>query len=578
MKYTSENNDEKNASTKEEKVEIFNSFFSSVFVTEDNLFNDEEVDNILDLPVMEELVIDEKVIFDKLNKLNVNKSAGPDKIHPRILFELRNEIAYPLKLIFEQSFKNKQLPLDWRSGDISALHKKGSKLDASNYRPISLTCICCKILESIVRDHLVEFFYTNKLFSNKQYGFIKGRSAVQQLLNVLDDWTDKLEDGGQVDVLYTDLEKAFDRVPHRRLLAKLKSYNLDPVLLDWIKAFLINRRQRVKIDGVFSSWAAVLSGIPQGSILGPLLFIIYINDLPDSLNSGSSIYLYADDAKIYRFISSIQDRLLLQNDIEKLTNWTEKWLIKLNINKCKIVSYGRKIDHDYSYYINNTKIEVLDSIKDLGVTFDSHLKFDQHINDKINKAYSFLGIIKRNFNCLTNEAFLSLYKSLIRSHLEYAVQVWSPYSITLIKNIEKVQMRATKMLFCTKNLPYAQRLALLKLPTLHYRRIRGDMIMVYKILTGIFDCNVASNFSISNLYTRGNRYKLNQEHVHYNLTKYSFTNRVVSIWNSLPDFVVSACSVMVFEKRLDYFWRDQAVLYDWKEDITGIGSRSLKLI
>jgi len=153
------------------------------------------------------------------------------------------------------------------------------------------------------------------LFSNKQYGFIKGRSTVQQLLKVLVDWTNKLETGGQIDVLYTDLEKAFDRVPHRRLLRKLKRYNLHPDLIDQIKAFLWDRRQRVHLNGVYSSWASVLSGIPQGSVLGPLLFILYINDLPDCLNFDSNIYLYADDAKLYRHVFNNQDRILLQDDI-----------------------------------------------------------------------------------------------------------------------------------------------------------------------------------------------------------------------------------------------------------------------
>jgi ribonuclease P/MRP protein subunit RPP40 len=194
---------------------------------------------------------------------------------------------------------------------------------------------------------------------------------------------------------------------------------------------------------------------------------------------------------------------------------------------------------------------------------------------KINKAYSFLGLIKINFTYLSKDAFITLYKALVRSHLEYAVQLWSPYTVAYIKNIEKVQMRATKLITCIKHLPYVERLSYLKLPTLHYRRLRGDMIMVFKIVTGIMDRIVSCNFISSHSVTRGNRYKLSQKHVHYNLINYSFTNRVVSIWNSLPDYVVSACSVKVFEKRLDYFWRNQECLQNWKADLSGIGNRSL---
>ena len=178
------------------------------------------------------------------------------------------------------------------------------------------------------------------------------------------------------------------------------------------------------------------------------------------------------------------------------------------------------------------------------------------MDEQINKAYSFLGIIKRNFTYLCMDAFITLYKSLVRSHLEYAVQVWSQYSVAYIKKIEKVQMRATKQITCIKHLSYVEGLKYLLLPTLHYRRIRGDMIMLFKIVTGIIDSTVSCNFTSSHSVTRGNRYRLAQKHVHYNLTKFSFTNRVAPIWNSLPDYVISACSLGVFEKRLDSFWKN----------------------
>jgi len=174
-------------------------------------------------------------------------------------------------------------------------------------------------------------------------------------------------------------------------------------------------------------------------------------------------------------------------DINKLTHWTDEWLIKLNINNCKVVSYGINIDHNYPYHINSVQLEQLDSIQDLGVNFDSRLKFHKHIGDKINKAYPFLGIIKRNSTYLDKDAFITLYKALVRLHLEDAVQLWSPYTVAYIKKIEKVQMRATKLITCIKHLIYAERLSYLNLPTLHYRRLRGDMIMVFKIVTGIID-------------------------------------------------------------------------------------------
>ena len=169
-----------------------------------------------------------------------------------------------MKIIFNNSLQTHQVPLDWRAGNITPIFKKGSKTDASNYRPISLTSIVCKLFESIIRDHIVQYFVVNDLFSSKQYGFIKGRSTVLQLLKILDDWPEMFEYGGQIDEIYTDFEKAFDRVPHNRLISKLHSYNINADIINWIKAHLENRVRRVRINSCFSNWAKVISGIPQG--------------------------------------------------------------------------------------------------------------------------------------------------------------------------------------------------------------------------------------------------------------------------------------------------------------------------
>ena len=223
-------------------------------------------------------------------------------------------------MLFSRSLETNQIPEIWKCANISPIYKKGKKDDVNNYRPVSLTCILCKILESIIRDKVMEHFTINKLFTNRQFGFLKGRSTVTQLLQILDDWTEALESGGRIDVIYTDFEKAFDKVPHRRLLSKLKSYKIHNSIIEWIKNFLSGRKQRVRVDGEFSSWADVLSGIPQGSILGPLLFIIFINDLVDFSENNLKLYLFADDAKLYRHIKDVSDVDNLQRGIDNFAS------------------------------------------------------------------------------------------------------------------------------------------------------------------------------------------------------------------------------------------------------------------
>jgi len=579
LKYTDERGHEITVSNDRLKAEVLCKSFSSVFTSE-SAFNSIDFNiNNNNISNMEGLKLDPSDILTRLTKLNVNKSAGPDDIYPRILYEAREQLVYPLKILFETSINSKQLPEDWRTANVVPVFKKGDKKHPLNYRPISLTSIACKMLESIVRDHIMFHFLDNQLFSTQQYGFLKGRNAVIQLIKMFDNWTEALEEGGQIDVIYTDFEKAFDKVPHKRLLLKLKHYNVNPDIIDWIQSFLTNRKQRVKLNNNFSSWCAVLSGIPQGSFLGPLLFIIFINDLPDVCKEINNIFLYADDAKFCRHIKTYIDNATLQDTINNLQSWTDKWQLNLNIDKCVTVSYGRQVDTSHSYNINRegtvSTLVRLNSYKDLGVIFQSDMSFKEHIASQINKANSMLGLIKRNFRDIKQDAFIMLYKSLVRSHLEYANSVWSPYRIQDIEALEKVQKRATKLITSFKHKSYEERLRILNLPTLKFRRIRGDMIEVFKIITGKYDSLISPHLPLSSSsVTRGNSFKIITRRCRYDLRKYSFCNRITNIWNSLPNDVVNASSLNVFKNRLDNHWINQDAMYDWHADISGTGSRS----
>ena len=295
----------KKAKTESEKADVLNDFFASTFTNE----NMEGIPIIEPYPFLGEyldtFVISQEMVQTKLEQLNEGKTPGPYKWHPLMLKNLADVVASPLSQLFQKSLNEGIVPSTWLKACITAIHKKGSKNEPGNYRPISIISIICKLMESIVRDKLVSHMERNNLFSKKQHGFVPLRNCMTNLLTCIELWTEMIEHGLPIDIIYTDFAKAFDRVPHRRLVKKLQNLGIVGNTLKWIEAFLSGRSQCVRVENELSPWAPVKSGIPQGSVLVPILFVCFINDLPNMVNSRCQ--LFADDAKIFRSVKTIND-------------------------------------------------------------------------------------------------------------------------------------------------------------------------------------------------------------------------------------------------------------------------------
>lgn len=537
-------------SDNEHKADLLNKFFHSVFISEsdtDNLPNFVTRTN----QTLENVEITETIVKKHLNKIKESKSQGSDGIHPKLIKETVTSITKPVTKIYTKSMEESKLPQIWKVANITPIHKKGPKTDVSNYRPISLTSIICKTMERIVRDTLMDYMEDNNFFTNHQHGFRKGRSCVTQLIEVIEKWTDKLDNQNDIDVIYLDFQKAFDTVPHNRLILKLKGYGITGNILHWIKDFLSDRKQRVVLNGTHSTWTNVTSGIPQGSVLGPILFIIYINDLPDAIHNF--VKLFADDTKLFATVNNIDDKNSLQSDINQLLEWSQNWLLKFNNSKCKHVHLGPNSIHRYT--MSNTVIEKSEEEKDLGIIIDSKLQFQQHINAQVKKANQKVGIINRTFKYMDKDMFLTLYKSLVRPHLEYGSTVWAVINKKEAILIENVQRRATRLIREIQHLSYGDRLKYLGLPSLQYRRLRADMVETYKIFNDI-DKVDKSIFPVRESRTRGHKHKIFKKHSRTNRRKYSFSQRVVDHWNALPTDIVEAKSVNIFKSVLNAHWKN----------------------
>ena len=525
---------------------ILNKQFTSVFTVLPNNISPPSAERHPNCPEFDlsDLSVTENQILKIIDKLKATKSPGPDNIYARLIKETKNIIISPLSLIFNESIKSGVIPEDWKLANVTPIFKKGDKRNAANYRPISLTSLIGKILETVVRDKIEDHLEKNKLIRNSQHGFRKNHSCLTNLLEFFEVVSTNVHCNKPFDIIYLDFEKAFDKVSHTHLINKVESLGITGNLSRWIKEWLSHRSQRVVINGTESTWSNVTSGVPQGSVLGPLLFLIYINDIDSGITSNIS--KFADDTKLGGVCRNHSEYNTIQDDLNKLGEWSKKWFMSFNANKCKVMHLGKN-NLNFKYKLFDTDLEVTSVEKDLGVLISNDLKPSKHCDTVSNKANKILGLINRTFLFKDEQTILKLYKSLVRPHLEYAQQFWCPSLQKDMLKLESVQRRATKLIPSLRSLPYNNRLKKSNLFSLKYRRLRGDLIELYKIVTNTSALSFEKYFNFSQTGLRSNGLKLEPRK---KKGAYFFT-RVTPHWNALHSSTVSAPSLSSFKKRLD---------------------------
>ena len=332
------------------------------------------------------------------------------------------------------------------AANVAAIFKnKGDKLDPSNYRPISLTCVLCKLFEHIIFTNILSHFKKYKVINENQHGFQKGRSCETQLINTINEILKEIDEHKTVHCMILDFSKAFDTVPFKRLIQQLDFYGVNGKILKWIENWLTRRTQTVTIEDCQSEEEEVLSGVPQGTVLGPLLFLTYINSICDGITCN--IKLFADDCLLYKTINDENDTKLLQNEVNKIVKWCDVWQMSFDVDKCKMLKISKRIDNiDVHYKLKGEEIENVKQHTYLGVELTSTLSWKEHINKIQSKANKTLNMLRRNFYKSPSNIKKEAYVTLVRPILEYASSCWDPYEEGLINKLEAVQNKAARFI------------------------------------------------------------------------------------------------------------------------------------
>ncbi|KAI8484174.1 hypothetical protein Bbelb_381280 [Branchiostoma belcheri] len=499
-------------------------------------------------------------VYNVLQGLHINKAPGPDGIPNRLLKEAAPVVSASLCELFNYSLATGQVPTEWKQSNITPVYKKGEKTDPHNYRPIALLSTVGKILERLVHNRLYAFLTDNALLNPKQSGFRKGDGTVLQLLRIIDDWAKSIDDADVActAAVFLDVRRAFDTVWHDGLIYKLSRYGIQGPLINWFSDYLSDRQQRVVINGEASSWGFPTAGVPQGSILGPLLFVLYLNDIKD-LPCKASINCFADDTSLYNSGRSAAEVANTTNaDLKHVSNWFQDWALQLHPDKCKVMcirSPQSKVKLP-PIYIEGELVEEVTSYTHLGVTMHYTLRWKEHAETVSSKSNKVLGLLSKLQSKLPREALETAYNTLVRSKLEYASILLCNIGTTASTTLEQVQYHAGRLVSgAMARTPRVKLLEELEWDSLATRRDYNRLLLMYRLVSG----SVPLHLQVLIPTTRDSQRQLqlrlrNDTHLHVpfcrtTVYKNSFVPYTTRLWNSLPRDVREAATYNQFRLK-----------------------------
>lgn len=567
-----------------DKANAFNDYFLSISSVDDSNRHIPDHNRLFDPEWdLRDINISIQDVSDQTSILNSNKSYGPDGIHPTFIKEGGAPLNLLLQRLFNTSLQLRKFPLTWKSANVVPLHKKDLKCSISNYRPISLLSTVSKIFEKVVFKYIFNHFRDNFILSNFQHGFLPGKSTCTQLLEVFQTFCSAVDMGKEVRVIFLDISKAFDKVWHKGLIFKLKRAGISGNLLEWLIDYLSNRRQRVVINGQHSDWGFIQAGVPQGSVLGPLLFLLFINDITDEVDH-CKIRLFADDTCLFIEVDNREEAVVLINhDLNKIHNWSNEWLITFSPPKTKSLTISNKKDRlaNPQIYFANVPITEVNSHCYLGLNISYDLRWNCHLNLLCEKANSRLNMMRPLKFKLDRHSLETMYMSFVRPIMDYGITIWGGTYDSNIAKLEQIQIAALRIITgATERSNIVQLYHEVPIPSISLRRDNQMAVMMYKIYT-----NPNLNF-LQDLLPIGveipHHYDLRRpardivRQPRLTSTLRSFFYFGLALWNQLPNNIRQSESLSIFKKSI-YEKPDKNVLYYYGERWSNIHHSRIRI-